>query len=149
MNDCSVYFAGYTWDLFRYDANNGDTIPNMRIPFLLEFDLETGLLATDSTLSGGSGNSTDDPFGPNGVGLDELSDENLSIYPNPVSAVLTIKTKETTPFKWEVYSEMGQKLMEGQEYGSSEIDMHNLPSGLYLIKISNDQSSLTKKISRY
>ncbi|WP_343634357.1 T9SS type A sorting domain-containing protein [Fluviicola sp.] len=148
MNDCSVYFAGDAWEKFRYDANNGDTIPMTRILFLLEFDLETGVLATDSTLHGG-GNSTDDPFGPNGVGLDELSHENLAVFPNPVSTVLTLKTKGTDLFKWEIHNEMGQKLIEGEAYGSSEIDMSNLPSGLYVMKISNDQNALTKKISKY
>lgn len=150
MNDCSVYFAGYTWDLFRYDANNGDTITNTRIPFLLEFDLETGLLATDSSLNGGSGNWEDDPFGPNGVGLDELTDENLVVYPNPVSDLLTIRTKETSiQYSWELYNEIGKKIDFGKNSGSSVIDTRELPSGLYLLKISNEQNSITKKVTKY
>lgn len=66
-----------------------------------------------------------------------------SIYPNPTSASLTVKTEEGLE-KYEVYNLAGQKLTEGT---SGVVNMDRLASGTYLIKIfTRDKKSITEKI---
>jgi len=71
------------------------------------------------------------------IGTNETSFENnFSIYPNPTSSTITIKTKETIKENLEILNAIGQSMRT--EYLNGEnfvIDLENLPSGLYFIKV--------------
>lgn len=59
----------------------------------------------------------------------------LSVYPNPVRSKM--KVKSTTPFmKYSIYDLSGQKLRAGK-ISNNVINVNNLKSGLYLLKLDN------------
>lgn len=74
-------------------------------------------------------------------------DNGISIYPNPTTSQLTIKTANTNalPDSFEVYNILGQNML--QKSISSEADLNldtsGFSNGIYFIKINKDDASLT------
>lgn len=67
----------------------------------------------------------------------------FSLYPNPFTGVVQIKT-DLLRGVYSVFSVDGKLLRE--EVLTSEIDLSNLASGVYLIRVSGDGNSETKKL---
>lgn len=74
----------------------------------------------------------------------KTSQKEASIYPNPTSGPLTIKTTEN--MKFGVYSQAGQllKTIETQK-GNNEANISELPKGVYIIKSSSEAYKVIKK----
>lgn len=72
------------------------------------------------------------------------SKKEQSIYPNPTSGPLTIKTADNT--KFEVYSQSGQlvKTIEARK-GVNETDISELPKGVYIVKSSSESYKIIKR----
>jgi len=73
-----------------------------------------------------------------------ILNDDIKIYPNPVQNFLTIKS--SIPITdVQVYSLLGEpvKHIRGNY---SRIDLRELNSGIYMIKIHSDQFSVTKKL---
>ena len=68
----------------------------------------------------------------------------FSIFPNPASNFINIKTNESID-KIEIVSTLG-KLLHREEINYKKINISNLNSGLYFIKIYTDKKVATKKI---
>ena len=86
-----------------------------------------------------------DSFSFDTLGLDdiELVDSSISVYPNPTQGIITITSKfqiETV----DVYSILGHKVAEFTN--SSQLDLSQLTSGVYLLKIKAEGKTTTKKI---
>lgn len=62
--------------------------------------------------------------------------QKVSIYPNPVSAVLKIQVEDNV--RSEIYDMNGRKVLTSN---SKNIDVHQLSAGVYSIKISDGKSS--------
>lgn len=73
----------------------------------------------------------------------EITKESLGIYPNPVADVVNIKTKENIK-SINIYDASGRqvKTLINPE---SKIDVKELNSGNYIIKITTDTSSYQSK----
>ena len=70
--------------------------------------------------------------------------ENLSIYPNPVSVTLQIKTSNSVLYeKTTIYSVLGKRILETSE---KQINVENLSAGIYFVEIVTNKGSVTKKI---
>lgn len=69
------------------------------------------------------------------------------IYPNPNSGVFTISTKEIKNRTYGIYSVSGQMIEEGQltEF-KKEINISNVPQGLYFLRIRTDEYNVTHKL---
>jgi hypothetical protein len=76
---------------------------------------------------------------------DELLDNSLKLYPNPVTNILTIESKNVKISKVEIYSILGEKIKEITSNFVS-ITTDKLPKGIYIIKIYSGKSSMIKKI---
>ena len=72
------------------------------------------------------------------------SQKEPSIYPNPTSGPLTIKTTDST--KFEVYNQSGQlvKTIETRK-GINETDISELPKGVYIVKSSSESYKIIKR----
>lgn len=70
--------------------------------------------------------------------------DSISIYPNPASSYIQIKgiNFKTTI---EVFSMTGKKVLESRVHDESPLSL-NLNPGVYLVRISNDSQSTTKKL---
>jgi hypothetical protein len=94
-------------------------------------------------------NKTDDGFAlylndiraeiDNPVGLDELNDISVVLYPNPTSE--TLKVKGEAILSMTVLSLNGQVLLQST---SSEITVSSLQSGSYLVQIETESGTVTK-----
>ena len=92
-------------------------------------------------------------FGTITDGATTLSTNNLeqelgfSIYPNPTSGVVSIKSKQLNNTKVSVYDLNGRALFSKSLNGtSSEINISNLASGVYLLKVQDENSEFVKRI---
>ena len=73
------------------------------------------------------------------VGIGEIEDGNLKIYPNPANGILFVETRRATSLPRETYrilNPFGQTVMEGQITSEKQqIDVRNLPKGVYFITV--------------
>ena len=75
--------------------------------------------------------------------------EELTLYPNPVSSVLNVKSNLITKGNWELINQLGQ-VVKASTFESNEIkiNVNKIPTGLYLFKIEDDNlnATVTKRI---
>lgn len=86
------------------------------------------------------------------VRLDELvgSELDVSVWPNPVNDIVTIKSAERIE-KLVLYDAVGQQVLEQevQKENTAELTLINLPVGNYLLKVCTENNhSVTKRILR-
>ena len=82
-----------------------------------------------------------------GLGLETLSQEEFKIYPNPSNGDFNIIFDDSNGVhSVEIFSLLGQKVFEKNNTLSSSISVNNLQKGTYLIKVTKDSKSTTKKI---
>ena len=76
---------------------------------------------------------------------DEILEESLKLFPNPVNNILTIESKNVTVSKVEIYSTLGKKIKEiHSDFKTIRTD--NLSNGMYLIKIYSEKGMVMKKM---
>ncbi|MEO8240384.1 MAG: endonuclease [Flavobacterium sp.] len=82
-----------------------------------------------------------------GLGLETLSQNEFKIYPNPSKGNFNIIFEDSnTVHSVEIFSLLGQKLFEKNNTQNSSVSITNLQKGTYLVKVSKDAKSITKKI---
>ncbi|MFB9110711.1 endonuclease [Flavobacterium gyeonganense] len=79
---------------------------------------------------------------------EEFNTTEFSIYPNPVTHQFTINFKDGSDesFTIAIYSLLGQKVFERQNTNNKTIEVQDFSKGTYLIKITKDSKTLTKKL---
>ncbi len=69
------------------------------------------------------------------LSVDELSELNLTIYPNPVSDILTIENESNQPISFSLQDALGREVMSGLINGKQhQLDVSSLASGQYVLK---------------
>ncbi len=82
----------------------------------------------------------------NALGVTEnIANNNLILYPNPVTNELNIGSSNTIIEKVAIYNLIGQ-LVKSSQRNQQTIDMSDLSSGSYLIKVHTDQGIIDRKI---
>lgn len=76
------------------------------------------------------------------LAVTDLSKNEIKIYPNPVKDLLKIASKENIE-SVEIFDINGKQVLKTQ-FGTS-LDVKNLTSGLYIIKIKTQNETLTEK----
>lgn len=103
------------------------------------------LRADDNTLltSGGNfGFGNRDNFFNGVLSVNEFRAENLSLFPNPTSSTVTIKTP-TLPDSYSIYNALGQVISQMKINSETDLDINveNLNNGVYFIKLTKDNAS--------
>lgn len=75
----------------------------------------------------------------------DLSEASISIFPQPALDYVTI-SGENIDYEYILYDVKGQKLQASNFSSSATLDISNLPQGLYFVRLSNGDKSLTKKV---
>ncbi|CAH8281445.1 putative secreted protein (Por secretion system target) [Mariniflexile fucanivorans] len=71
----------------------------------------------------------------------------FSIYPNPTNSIVSIKSKQLNNASVGVYDLNGRALLSQTISGtSSEVNISNLASGIYLFKVQVEDAAFTKRI---
>jgi len=84
-----------------------------------------------------------------GNAINELSSNQVSIYPNPFNDMLYLKTDLVGNHKLRVFGLLGQEILNQNIYFNNEvkeIDVQFLGKGVYLLEISNSKQSIVKKL---
>ena len=77
--------------------------------------------------------------------VDEILNNTFQLYPNPVTNILTIESKNFQIIKVEFFNLFGKKVKEVHS-GFETIKTDNLSNGMYLIKISSKKNMVMRKI---
>jgi len=140
--DLYPYDAG-TDDGTDYNSPNQDTNPQEAIsslqgvaPFSSEI-IRTLTITLENVILGNN---------------DHQFSKNIAIYPNPTSDFITISAKNSTISTIEIYNILGKEILKVNTTNSNQlkIDLSDLSSGIYLIKIidSTGKSTLKKVVKR-
>ncbi|MCT8341026.1 immune inhibitor A [Flavobacteriaceae bacterium TK19130] len=76
----------------------------------------------------------------------EVAENSFSLYPNPTKGILNINT-QTSEYSMTIFNVQGQLVQEEKSLsGSNSIDVSNLASGLYLVRLTGETNSQTFKV---
>ena len=78
--------------------------------------------------------------------IENLKSENINLSPNPTNNIIYIN-KGQYFLDVSIYNQLGQKLMFIEK--TNHVDVNQLLSGTYIIKIKNDLNEVTKKFIKY
>lgn len=80
------------------------------------------------------------------LNIKENSLSNFGIYPNPVNnGIVKISSRQSGIINIRIYDVLGKEVLR-QSNKTNQINVSDLRSGLYLIKISQNRTSATKKL---
>lgn len=81
------------------------------------------------------------------VGIEESDQSGLNIYPNPVLNTLTIESAQKGQFI--IVNNLGKEVLSGQLKGTQKLDLSQLNSGIYFIRlITNNKQSQKRFIKQ-
>ncbi|WP_283640340.1 T9SS type A sorting domain-containing protein, partial [Mesonia mobilis] len=69
----------------------------------------------------------------------------FSIYPNPSQGRFNISLPSKTEFSYAIY-DLNGRLLQQKENSAAQISVENLASGLYLLRVSSEGKTATKKL---
>ncbi|MFK7049231.1 Chitinase A1 precursor [Flavobacterium columnare] len=74
-------------------------------------------------------------------------DIHLNLFPNPTKGNFQITFEDLAQkYTVEIYTTLGQKIYEITEVTSESIFINDLPKGIYLVKINQNENSTTKRV---
>jgi hypothetical protein len=80
------------------------------------------------------------------LGLDDFSTEELKIYPIPAKNFITIELSSEISTNLNLFDVSGKLVLDQNISESTELDISDLPQGVYFLKVSTDEKSGTYKI---
>ena len=81
-------------------------------------------------------------------GITQSSTSPISLYPNPVTDVLTINNTLAGPVKIQIFSALGNQVFE-QDYSASNnirLNLESLSPGLYVLNLRSNDQTISEKI---
>ncbi len=79
------------------------------------------------------------------LSTDDFENKHVSIYPNPTNSNINLSLNYSKDVNYELFSPLGQQLMTGTITSSNEqIDLSNLPSNIYFLKVDNQVFKILK-----
>ena len=86
-------------------------------------------------------------YGDEMLGIDELSDLDISIFPNPAENIINIVNNSRIALtSFDIYNLKGQLMQTHDVSNTNAISISDLEEGLYLLRIFSKGSSVTKKM---
>lgn len=134
--------------------DNGATFP---YPTGASMELSMTALNATANDDGANWGEATTPFGDGDLGTPAKANDftlslnrsqklEFSLYPNPAtSGTLNINSYNGETFDIEIYSSLGQQVIS-QKSVTNSINIYNLTTGLYIVKISQGDASQTKKL---
>ena len=79
------------------------------------------------------------------LSVNEFENKHVSIYPNPTQSKINLSLNYSKDVNYELFSPLGKQLMTGTITSSNEeIDLSNLPSNIYFLKVGNQVFKILK-----
>ncbi|MBR1850819.1 MAG: choice-of-anchor J domain-containing protein [Bacteroidales bacterium] len=79
------------------------------------------------------------------VGIAEAEATTTAVYPNPTSGKVHVESSEPL-YQLDLYNTQGQRLLT--QHGSSDIDLGQLPTGLYLLRATTASGTTTHRVMK-
>lgn len=79
-------------------------------------------------------------------GVEDITAETVSIYPNPSSGKFNIVTESTAPVSFNVYNVAGGLVNSGIITGKYTLDLSSLSEGVYFMHLNNGNSTQIRKL---
>jgi hypothetical protein len=80
------------------------------------------------------------------LSLSEFDTKSFGLYPNPTSlGYVNISSNNTTAMSVAVYDVLGKQILK-QTVSNNRLNVASLKSGIYILKISQDNATITKKL---
>jgi hypothetical protein len=147
-NDDSSQIALYFNNNFIQQNTNQTTIdndvsPNVYGPLSYSFTTVGDIVYMDITNSIGEVAT----FWADTLSTNEFLEQAISIYPNPVGDVINISTLDSVDINiLSIYDLQGRKVLNKQFVENQQVNVSELLSGVYILEVTTDKGTLTKKI---
>ena len=80
-------------------------------------------------------------------GIEVFNQPQLTIYPNPATDLLTIDTKSNEVYDYQLTDLAGKMIIaSSSEQGVTTLSVHNLTPGLYLLRVSQNNHQVIRKV---
>lgn len=91
--------------------------------------------------------SNPEEFSILGVGIEEVTDSQFEIYPNPTESLLTIESKDLSPRSIELINLNGQLVFSTNIVGAhNQIDLSSFEKGVYFLSIISKERVASQKV---
>jgi hypothetical protein len=81
------------------------------------------------------------------LGINELKESRVSLYPNPASEYVTIRIAAPVTSQLTISNINGEELITRQiTQPKTQLDISSLPSGVYFVRLTSEKSVVTGKI---
>ena len=108
-------------------------------------DNDTGANWGEGTASYGSGD-LGTPGSMNSLSISDSLIEGFGLYPNPTSlGYVNLKSRNGSSFDVSVYDVLGKQVIKSS-VTDGKLDVSSLNTGLYIMKISQEEATVTKKL---
>lgn len=78
------------------------------------------------------------------LGVPEIVTEAFKVYPNPVHNLLYISGNDSTPYPYSLFTIDGRLLLRGEVQNGDPVDVSELPSGIYILKVNDTSLKINK-----
>ncbi|CAM3713968.1 endonuclease [Flavobacterium gelidilacus] len=75
-----------------------------------------------------------------------ISEFDFKLYPNPSNGIFSIEMENVKKYSIEIYSTLGKIVYSKNDNYQSTLNINHLQTGIYLIKITTDSNTKTKRI---
>ncbi|WP_417199410.1 endonuclease [Bizionia sp.] len=80
------------------------------------------------------------------LSTDDFTISNINMYPNPVKNSLNINLNYPNQTQIDIYNVLGKKVISKVIYKSDIINTEQLSSGMYIVRIKQNETSISKKL---
>jgi len=80
------------------------------------------------------------------IGLDENTLEGVAIFPNPSEGIVTVSNDNNTTNSIEVFNLVGEKVYSTTASTSTKIDLSANGTGVYIVKVYNENGSFVERV---
>ena len=81
-----------------------------------------------------------------GAGVEENSLQGVTVYPNPSEGLVTVSNENGTTNTIVVYNMVGNVVLSKVASTSTELDLTSVSSGVYMVKVSNENGSMVENV---
>jgi hypothetical protein len=154
LNNVTFEDTGVFSDNTNYNVADGADVTVCRVAFGDEDIIGTAIPTTASSITGlgGEFNGTyqifpryaSDIAAP--LSVNDFNTNSFSLYPNPTSTgTITISSSNSDSMTVAVFDILG-KQVKNEKVSNNTLDVSNLKAGVYIVKISQNDASTTKKL---
>ena len=133
-------------DIIGELGNNADFAENVTLVRKPTIDRPTTTFNLAEWNSFGTNDCSDLGSHTQTLSVNNFNIETVALYPNPVKTNLNIRLKKDTETQIEIYDILGKRVYNTVISTSESINLQNLKTGVYIIKLIQNNNSISKRL---